>query len=623
LADILGDLPVSNLKELYAKPINHQQPLFLLQAFRKTDFINGIVSAIKSSKVHFRSFDPVEVPRLSTVAMVGEITASAGVLVPLIGRNMDDAPRHNIRAAFITGLSHGLERQTLLLKLRADEAGDPIDYRDFVRPTALEGIEELVTAFANNALIAAQSIGATARKARTPLQTLAIGASAAENEFRTLEEYFVETAEFLRTVRGEVNVVAGRKGSGKTAIFFRVRDIRRGEKHTLVVDLKPESHQLSLFRQQLQDKVGVGVFDHTLAAYWYFVLLTEILLTIKRRLDWRSKFDGRALEKVTKIQEMLAKFDISESGDFTARLSRLESSIIAQLKGRDSASLTPEALTNIIFRGAIPAIKELIHKHTNNKTEIVVLFDNIDKGWPAMGVDAFDIRLVRLLVEGLDKIGRDSRAQGREYMSVVFLRNDIYELLVEGTPDRQKAGQVRIDWTDRAKLRQVMHSRLQASPGAAKGESFHDAWANYFVPKIGNRDSFEYFVDHCLMRPRFLINIIEYAVANAINRGHQQVQEEDCKDAVRQHSNYLIDDFGYEIRDVSGLSEDVLYHFVGVTQLLTLEEVRDCLTKGGLRDGDINKAFRLMLWYGALGVSSKDGQARFMFRMPIPVLTAA
>ena len=75
--------------------------------------------------------------------------------------------------------------------------------------------------------------------------------------------------------------------------------------------------------------------------------------------------------------------------------------------------------------------------------------------------------------------------------------------------------------------------------------------ARYFVPKVGNRDSFEYFVDHCLMRPRFLINIIEYAVANAINRGHQQVQEEDRTDAVRQQSNYLIDDFGYEIRDVS------------------------------------------------------------------------
>ncbi len=62
------------------------------------------------------------------------------------------------------------------------------------------------------------------------------------------------------------------------------------------------------------------------------------------------------------------------------------------------------------------------------------------------------------------------------------------------------------------------------------------------------QDSFEFFVDHCLMRPRFLINIIENAISNAVNRGHMTVQEVDCVDAVRQHSLYLVDDFGYEIR---------------------------------------------------------------------------
>lgn len=49
------------------------------------------------------------------------------------------------------------------------------------------------------------------------------------------------------------------------------------------------------------------------------------------------------------------------------------------------------------------------------------------------------------------------------------------------------------------------------------------------------------------MRPRFLIGIMENAIANAINRGHEKVLEEDCT-AVRQHSNSILNDFGYEIR---------------------------------------------------------------------------
>src|SRR5665811_1811740 len=94
-----------------------------------------------------------------------------------------------------------------------------------------------------------------------------------------------------------------------------------------------------------------------------------------------------------------------------------------------------------------------------------------------------------------------------------------------------------------------------------------------FTTTAEGKESFEYCVDHCLMRPRFLINILEYAISNAINRGHQRVEEADFIDAVRQHANYLVDDFGYEIRDASGLPEDLLYCLVGIKKLQTKEEI--------------------------------------------------
>jgi hypothetical protein len=84
-----------------------------------------------------------------------------------------------------------------------------------------------------------QSIKApSARSSKSALQRITLGAEAAENEFRTLEDYFVETAEFLKTARGEVRIVAGRKGSGKTAIFFMVRDSFRRQRNTVISDLR-------------------------------------------------------------------------------------------------------------------------------------------------------------------------------------------------------------------------------------------------------------------------------------------------------------------------------------------------------------------------------------------------
>jgi hypothetical protein len=74
-----------------------------------------------------------------------------------------------------------------------------------------------------------------------------------------------------------------------------------------------------------------------------------------------------------------------------------------------------------------------------------------------------DVRLVRLLLEALEKVKRDLAVDHCDFRFVVFLRNDVFELMVSGTPDKGKAAVIRIDWTDRVKLKQVIQFRLQAS----------------------------------------------------------------------------------------------------------------------------------------------------------------
>ena len=250
--------------------------------------------------------------------------------------------------------------------------------------------------------------------------------------------------------------------------------------------------------------------------------------------------------------------------------------------------------------------------YTSRKNKIFLLLDNIDKGWPASGASEFDVRSVRLLIEALETIRRDFTAQGRQFSSVVFLRNDVYELLVQQTPDRGKSAHVSIDWTDRAKLRQLVFKRLQSN-GQKPILTFDKLWCIYFPAKVGDQDAFDYFVDHCLMRPRFLINIIENAVSHAINRGHEHVEEEDCKDAVRQHANYLLSDFGYEIRDVSEIGADVLYGFIGADAVLNKNDVFKCLHEAEIRESEMERTLWLMLWYGLIGVKTNRGVHKYVY----------
>jgi hypothetical protein len=200
----------------------------------------------------------------------------------------------------------------------------------------------------------------------------------------------------------------------------------------------------------------------------------------------------------------------------------------------------------------------------------------------------------------------------RDLIFVVFLRNDVFELMVAETPDKGKAAIVRIDWTDRIKLKQVIDLRLRASIVDGGKPSFNEIWGRYFTPTVNGRDTFEYFVDHCLMRPRFLIAIVENAIANAINRGHEQVEQDDCEDAVRQHSYAILNDFGYEIRDVTGVTETVLYSLVGTTDVITKGEVLERFAKGGVT-ADPEKLFTYLLWYGVLGVVNAKNEVRYIY----------
>lgn len=284
LSRILQEAPEHSLLELYGKKVNFQQPLFVLDSFRKTDFRNAIISAIKASNVFFRSFDPVEIPRFSTIPIIAETTSSAGIVVPLLAPHLDDSASHNLRAAFLGGIAHGLGRQTVLLQKDFDLV--PADYREFVQSVSTEkDIEVLIGDFAKNSILSAQSIRTKKTKSRkNALQKLTLGASSAENEFRSLENYFVETAEYLRTIRGEARIVAGRKGSGKTAIFFQVRDYYRSKRDSYVTDLKPESHQLSYFRAELLKISDVWRFRSYISGFLVFCFTCRDFIDNKRRI---------------------------------------------------------------------------------------------------------------------------------------------------------------------------------------------------------------------------------------------------------------------------------------------------------------------------------------------------
>ena len=257
-----------SLRNMYA--LNQKVPVYLIEARFRTDPVTRIISRIKKARLFFRSFDPEESSRLSGSEAFEQVAQSYGVLLHLLPEHISDAPTHNIRAAFLAGLAEGFGK--VLLLLQDGEWPCPLDCRDLVEVfTHPSQIDEAIADFATRVTETLQQTRYyEIEKEQTLLERLTFGASAAENEFNELSGYYLDTDQFQRALRGEVRLVVGRKGSGKTAIFAQVRDRTRRDRQNIVVDLRPDGYQLLKFKEMVLKYLGPGALEHTVTAFWEY-----------------------------------------------------------------------------------------------------------------------------------------------------------------------------------------------------------------------------------------------------------------------------------------------------------------------------------------------------------------
>jgi hypothetical protein len=593
----------------YRKPTDHTQPLFMLDAEAKTDFRNYIVQTIANSAVQYRSFDPVEVPRLSIVQAISDISASAGAILPLIGVDIIDSDRHNLRAAFLAGLAHGFGLEPLIIQYEDKPA--PLDFRDFINTTRTRiEVEQAVEEYCQATLIRNQQRSIIDQRVQVSLlEKIDMGASAAENEFQKLGRYFVRTAEYARALRADRAIIAGRKGSGKSAIFFQAAEEYLRDVRNVVLELRPASHNLSELRENLLSVVNVGLFDHTIAAFWQYIIYAEIVLRLRELLLPKAKYNLSLLNRIRAVEEQLKLTDEVVAGDFTSRLEMAVNSVIEQLSSITRPEEVKAKVTNLLFENQIPKFRAAVRDLATEFKRIVILFDNLDKGWPARQVERHDVATVRHLLEVLNKIQRDLGKDDIDLRYLLFLRSDVYERLVEETADRGKYDVVRVDWSDPEQLEHLIRERVVSGIDVKDAVT---AWqvVNPVLP--GGITAMSEMIEGSLRRPRFLIDLCERALSFAINRGHAAVRPEDVEDALKQMSLYLVSDFGYEIRDVSGMSENLFYAFLGKSDTLTVDEVSGALSPfaGAM---PLNEVIDLLLWYGFLGIADDEGVPVFIY----------
>ena len=252
---------------------NYNEPVYVLKAPIKTEGEVRLMSALTNSALNYKAHDPLESPRLSLQEARKAVGECYGLVGHLLSPERDGAQPHNARCALVAGMAVALGRNVLLLQ-EGDEVQQPIDYRQIVKSYKRAGeIPQKLQPLLRGTIVHLQERAAPSVPVVPGLlERLDLGDVAAENESRQLRSYFVRTGPFYQARRGHARLVIGRKGSGKTAIFYALRD-SFGGRGNLVLDLKPEGHQFLKLREAILDALTPGMQMHTLTAFWNYIRL--------------------------------------------------------------------------------------------------------------------------------------------------------------------------------------------------------------------------------------------------------------------------------------------------------------------------------------------------------------
>jgi hypothetical protein len=406
----------------------------------------------------------------------------------------------------------------------------------------------------------------------------------------------------------------GRKGVGKTALFSQLRNDKRSNVRNIVVDLKPEGYQLIRLKEDVLNFLAEGARTHLIIAFFEYVLYLEVCYKILEKDKVSHMRDGRLYEPYRRLLEVYQSGDAGED-DFSERLLSLSRSLAAEFQkkfGKDTDQrLTANQVTELVQKHNIREVRDVLSAYLEFKHSVWVLFDNLDKGWSSHGITPSDILILRGLIDAARKIQRQMQSDGHKFHCIVFVRNDVYQLLVEASADYGKESRAVLDWTEPDLLREMLRRRLvQELP---EDTAFERVWSQICISHYEGEETSQYMIERSLMRPRNFLKIFAHCRGFAVNLGHERIGEVDIKKGLRAFSLDLITEADQELTDIMGAETSLIYHFIGEGDKFDPQKLASLLKGANIPESRIDAIVEFLLYYGFIGITYDAEPPKYVF----------
>ena len=379
------------------------------------------------------------------------------------------------------------------------------------------------------------------------------GSIDADNDDYLLQS-FEDHEAYISVLNREKFLVTGRKGSGKTAIYKKIITTKSDNFFTY-------GHTFSDYPwhyHEQQARIGVPDSDKYTHSWKYLILLTLAKIILNQ--DQSLPYNEESLEYMSRIESFVVDSYGTRDPDVTQIFSTSKKLKIKPNLNVDIGFIKAGVSLDSLPITELPVIISEVNKNLSHYTlgslnpehQYFICFDQLDLGFEPDSPNYYN-RLIGLILAARD-LNNLAKEYGKKFLIVIFLRDDIYEMLhFEDKNKITENFQALIEWdTSRTSntLKNLMEKRFSAVLGGSK------RWEDLFdeaheMP--GHQNKYQFLTDRTFLRPRDIIkfsNTVLESYKKRMSEGKTLDElfiNQDIHDARAEYGRYFMREIDDEI----------------------------------------------------------------------------
>lgn len=429
-------------------------------------------------------------------------------------------------------------------------------------------------------------------------------------------KYFLPVPESDQIKSGKKSYVIGRKGTGKTAIVSYLSSVSNEEFSSEKLSFKNFPFN-ELYRLDDQQYTKPNQY----ITLWKYIIYS----TVVRMMAQQPKIDPLLKKKIRKVYPEPNASDLKgllkkwTAGDFSVSILGSGFSF-ANFFSRKSETTWVERVDHL---------EEFI-KHNCDTSTYLIMFDELDEDYKEMlerFVGGGYIHLLTSLFKAVQDIRSIMDREGKRIFPVVFLRDDIFDLITDADKTKWRDLTTSLDWT-LPKIKSLLKYRIEKSAGISNAdflETWHSLFDNVSTPYAAGRKSLhslDFITRSTQGRPRDYIHYLQVCAESQLENGGGRIDKKTVVSADKTYSNYLKSELSDEIH---GVIPDIANVFRVLSQIrkwiLSVEEFTavfdDYVEKGLIQTQDSGFVLQTLFYFSVVGNVSRNHQVH-IFRHEHP-----